>query len=95
MEVVVAEVEVPKLLPGVKGYAKLSPTSVPHDKTPLVDALTSQAAALRPETTREVEDAVPEAVIAVVEANGKVFAPVAEEVMTPTKVEAVVVVEIK
>ena len=52
--------------------------SVPQEKVPLVEALTSQLAALRPETTSEVDEAVPEAVIAVVDANVKVEAIVVE-----------------
>ena len=50
--------------------------SVPQENTPLV-LFTSQLAALRPETTREVVEAVPETVSAVVEAYDMVRFPVA------------------
>lgn len=63
----------PKLVVGVKG--KAAPVaSVPQEKIPFVSAFTSQLAALRAETVRLVEDAVPETVSAVVEAYGKVEA---------------------
>jgi len=45
--------------------------SVPHERTPVADALTSHAAAFRPETMRLVVEAVV-AVMAVVEANAAV-----------------------
>ena len=58
----------PKFVVEVNANAALPSESVPHDRTPAVLDFTSQLAAFNPETTREVEDAVPEAVIAVVEA---------------------------
>ena len=57
--------------------------SVPQEKTPVADALTSQLAELRPETMSEVVEAVPETVSAVVEAYGKVEARLEVEVMVP------------
>ena len=70
------EVELP-IEVGVKGKELPDPVeSVPQESVPLVEALTSQSAALRPETIREVEEAVPEAVIIVVDAYGKTLAVV-------------------
>jgi len=62
-------------LPG-NGSWTLDEASVPQDSTPAVLDFTSHEAAFKPETTREVEDAVPLAVIAVVEAYGIVIAEV-------------------
>ena len=65
----VAEVLTPKFSVGVKGKeAPLPVASVPQERTPCVSALTSQDAALRPETMRAVVEAVPETASAVVEA---------------------------
>ncbi|OGG60687.1 hypothetical protein A2765_03815 [Candidatus Kaiserbacteria bacterium RIFCSPHIGHO2_01_FULL_56_24] len=73
----VAAVMAPKLLVKVKGSAPAAPVaSVPQENVPLVEALTSQLAALRPETKSAVVEAVPETVMAVVDANGNVEARV-------------------
>jgi len=66
--VVVEFAACPKLVVGVNGKVAVPSESVPQESTPAVEAFTSQATALRSETTREVEDAVPLAVIEVVEA---------------------------
>lgn len=53
--------------------------SVPHDRTPEVEDFTSQFAALRPETTRFVDEAVPLTVIAVEDAYGNWDAATVED----------------
>src|SRR3989344_1328250 len=70
----VAAVMAPKLLVKVNGSEPAPVASVPQERTPVVLDFTSQLALLRPETMRAVVEAVPETVIAVVEAYGKVEA---------------------
>lgn len=66
--------------------------SVPHERMPAADALTSQAAAFSPETVRLVVLAVPETVMAVVDANGNCDAAAVEEAKKTPCVEIEVVV---
>jgi hypothetical protein len=68
IKVEVACVATPPHVLGVKGHTPPPPEeSVPQERMPFVDDLTSQAAAFRPETIRFVVDAVV-AVTIVVEA---------------------------
>ena len=59
---VVAAAVTPKFSSQVKGLPPALVASVPQESLPLVSALTSQEAALRPETIIPVEDAVPRSV---------------------------------
>ena len=61
------------------------PVSVPHERTPVALAFTSQDAALRLETIRSVVDAVPETVIAVVDAYGRIDALVDVDTNLPAR----------
>src|SRR3989344_6776726 len=75
----VAEVSVPYVVVGVKGYVPLPSASVPHENVPSAPALTSQFAVLSPETMRLVvlavpKNPVPETEIAVELAYGKILA---------------------
>jgi hypothetical protein len=73
-------------------YAVRPVASVPQDKTPAAEALTSQAAAFNAETVRLVVLAVPLTVIAVDDANGNCDAAAVEDAKNTPCVEIEVVV---
>lgn len=69
------EVEFAVVAPKVVAVnGKVPPVSVPQESTPEVLDFTSQSAEFRPETMRLVEEAVPDTVIAVELAYGRMEA---------------------
>jgi hypothetical protein len=89
----VAFTATPLYVSGVQAKAAPLPSlSVPQEKIPVVDAFTSQSAALSPETTRSVVEAVPETVSAVEDAYGAVKSAADGIVMDPMLLIVVVAV---